>query len=370
MTKEKKIALLNMRYDNNYGGNLQRYAIVRVLQAMGYEVEYLYIRHNWDDWFRSRSKFKVVKRCIKQCIKHILYPSKEPWLPWQCEARQYVDLCKITEPFLDRYVPHTRPVYLHRQLERVFRRGKYDVVLAGSDQIWCKHHIERYGLGMWFLDFVPNTFNGKRVVYGASFGVDGKEYTTEDLQTLLPLYGKLDAVSVRENSGLKLLESYGMTLPNATQVVDPVLLLDKYDWEMLIDKGTTQSPKAEMICYMLYVDDEKQKIIDEIAEQNGYKYEFMDISINNRLSVEQWLRNIHDAKYVVTDSYHGFLFSLLFNKPYRLLQMGKNGGNTRFESVFNMLGISNKGENVNWDNVNAKIKRERVKSMEFLNQSL
>ena len=80
MTKKKKIGLLNMRYDNNYGGNLQRFALYTILQKMGYDVEYLYIRDNWDDWFTTRSTKKVIKQSIKQLVRFILHPTLEPLL--------------------------------------------------------------------------------------------------------------------------------------------------------------------------------------------------------------------------------------------------------------------------------------------------
>ena len=68
MSNKKKIALLNMRYDNNYGGNLQRYAMVTILQRLGYDVEYLYSRDNWDDWFANRTKGKIIKQSVKQIV--------------------------------------------------------------------------------------------------------------------------------------------------------------------------------------------------------------------------------------------------------------------------------------------------------------
>ena len=193
MSNKKKIALLNMRYDNNYGGNLQRYAMVTVLQRMGYSVEYLYIRDNWDDWF-NHSVSKICKQSVKQFARHILHPKTEPWLVWHRESIKYREECKATEPFLEKYIPHTKVIYSHRELEQVFKKGTYDAILAGSDQIWRKKYVERYGLGTWYLDFVSANYGGSRVVYGASFGVDGLEYSIEDQAVIRPLYEKLTAV--------------------------------------------------------------------------------------------------------------------------------------------------------------------------------
>ena len=76
--KGKKIAILNMMYDNNYGGNLQRYAMVTLLLRMGYEVEYLYIRSEWkEDWMHSGSLVKRVYRFLRQVVAHIIHPKTE-----------------------------------------------------------------------------------------------------------------------------------------------------------------------------------------------------------------------------------------------------------------------------------------------------
>ena len=368
--QKKKIALLNMRYDNNYGGNLQRYAMVTILQRLGYDVEYLYSRDNWDDWFANRTKGKIIKQSVKQIVRHLLHPTQEPWLAWKREREDYRKTCKITEPFLEKYIPHTQPIYSHRDLEQVFLRGKYDIVMAGSDQIWCKHHIKRYGLGMWYFDFVPENYKGKRVIYGASFGVDDVEYTEQELQTIRPLYNKINAVSVREYSGLQLLQDYQLIVPNASHVADPVLMIGISEWLKVINAANTMPFQADIMCYMLYLDKEKQNAINSIAEKNGYNYQCLDLSATNNISVEQWLRNIYEAKYVITDSYHGFLFSLLFNKPYTVLLKGKNGGTTRFDSIFNMLGVGTDSTQVNWEEVNSRIENERRKSLDFIKQAM
>ena len=88
-----RIALLNMPFDGNYGGNLQRYALVKVLQNMGHEVEYLYMR----DWTGKYSSGGFIKRLIHQKFGH----------------KSYRKMCSKAEPFLEEYIPHTKIIHNH-----------------------------------------------------------------------------------------------------------------------------------------------------------------------------------------------------------------------------------------------------------------
>lgn len=363
MTKQKKIALLNMRYDNNYGGNLQRFALYTVLQRMGYDVEYLCIRDNWDDWFTVRSTKQIIKQSIKQFIRFILHPTKEPLFAWHRENAQYIKSCAITEPFLDKYIKHTKAIHNSYELKHAIKKGKYDAVVAGSDQIWRKAYIERYGVGTFFLDFLPNAFNGKKLIYGASFGVDYEEYTPEDIAKIQPYYSQLDLVTVRETTALKLLKSYGLDNPQAQVVLDPTLLLDKEDYIQVVNNANTTASVGNMFCYVLDMTDEKKQLISEIAQRKQLTP--FEWSLNTNGSVEQWLRSFMDAEYIVTDSYHGMLFSIIFNKPFMVVR-NQQRGNTRFDEILQMLDLSEDADYFSWNNISKKIMCRRNMIIELL----
>ena len=368
--KSKKIAILNMMYDNNYGGNLQRFAMVTLLQRMGYEVVYLYIRSAWkEEWMRNGSFVKRVYRFLRQVVAHLAHPKKEPWLAWEKESQWYKDICAITEPFLERYVTHTVSIQSHKQLEKVFVNGNYDAVIAGSDQIWRKKYVERYGLGTWFLDFVPNDYKGKRMIYGASFGLDEKEYTEEDVNRMRSLFEKLDAVSVREQAGLRLVKEYGWEKPEAKLVLDPTLLLTREDYVAVIDAAETKAGEGDMFCYILDESEDTMARIERIAKEKHLKPFVRTIyGATNNESVEQWLQYIRDAKYVYTDSYHGFLFSLIFEKPY-YVAINYNRGASRFMSVMDMFGIK-QDEEPQWHDVRIQLEKLRKDSIDYITNSL
>lgn len=368
MANQKKIALLNMRYDNNYGGNLQRYAMVTVLQHMGYSVEYLYIRDNWNDWFTNRSKMEIIKKALRQVVRHLLNPKNEPWLAWHIEQPKYRESCLVTEPFLEKYIPHTKPIFTHRELERVFKRGQYDIIVAGSDQIWRKQYVERYGLGTWFLDFVPKNYRGKRIVYGASFGVEESKYTKEEQDLIKPLFNKIDAVSVREESALKLFDNYGWIPPKAIHVLDPTLLLSKEDYMKIIKNAYTEKPKGNLFCYILDYSKEKDLLIHSISTNTGLTPFYISIE-GHQPSVEQWLRSFMDSEYVITDSFHGFIFALIFNKPFHLIN-NEFRGNARFDSIKKTILNGSDIEHINWAEINNRIEKYKESSLLFLENAL
>ncbi|WP_405373518.1 polysaccharide pyruvyl transferase family protein [Pseudobutyrivibrio sp.] len=368
MSNKKKIALLNLHYDNNYGGNLQRYALVTTFQRLGCDVTYLYMRDNWGDWFTNRSIFNIIEKSIKQIVRHILKPRVEPWLVWHRENENYRRNCLITEPFLNKYIPHTKVIYTHDSLERIFRRGGYGAIVVGSDQVWRKKYNDRYGIGTYFLDFVADNYKGKRIAYGASFGVESKEYSEEDEEKILPLFKRFDAVSVREKSGLRLLKEYGWMKPEACCVIDPTLLLSKSDYIDLINATDTKPLDHKLLCYILDNNAENEQLVERKSMELSLSPTFLSAGDDAKVSVEQWLRSFMEAEYVITDSYHGFIFSLIFQKPFTLL-INDDRGASRFKDLGEIIGY-NINEATDWDKLNKKILELREESITYLKNAL
>lgn len=366
MTKKLKVALLNLYYDNNYGGNLQRYALVTVLQRIGCDVTYIYMRQNWN----NRSWGYWLKKTTKQFVKHyILLRKKESVFLWREENSFYVKSIGATLPFMERYIPHSSVIYGEIGLRRFVRLSKFDAFVVGSDQVWRHQFTRRYGVSMWFLGFLPKNYSGKRIAYGASFGVEEVEFTKEEQDFIKPLYGRFDAVSVRELSGLGLLQRYGWISPQAQCVLDPTLLLRTEDYIKLIEASETKPLLGKMLCYVLDWTEEKERVVSELSQQLHMEPTFCSIKGTEQVSVEQWLRYFYEADFVVTDSYHGFVFSVVFNKPYRVFNNSFRGG-TRFDSLFRILNLSNNGESVDWGRVNEIVDEWRANSTAFLKNTL
>jgi hypothetical protein len=224
----------------------------------------------------------------------------------------------------------------------------YDAIIVGSDQIWRPSYVRR----MWktdvqdaFLRFT-NGWKGKRVSYAASFGVDRWLFSEEETAECKSLVHLFDAVSVREDSGVDLCSNHlGI---NATQLIDPTLLLTKNDYTSLIrEQKDSHSDYDGIFNYVLDETPNKQLLIQRIAKDRnlrpyGIVINSQDLSkpVEERVlpSIEEWIKCFRDAKFVVTDSFHGCVFSIIFRKPFVAIA-NSNRGMSRFNSLLSMLDL-------------------------------
>lgn len=329
-----KIALLNMPIDNNYGGMLQRYALVKVLQDMGHEVVHLNMRFPINVGTPMQRLIRSLKRIVQRFQgKYNGAIRAEYWA-----KKQYDDRCWVMDQFYDKYIKHTKYIDNKAQIAGFCKDA--DVLIIGSDQVWRKDFVQHYGIETFFGDFLPLSSSVKKVAYGASFGVADDLLSDGEKELLGSLYHSFTAVSVREDSGLQLLQEYGWTSPQAEQVLDPTFLLSKDDYSRLIDAEVTKPLDGSVLCYILDRTEEKDRIVNELAGQNNQKSVYL--SIDGAITIEQWLRSFRDAEFIITDSYHGLVFSIIMQKPVHLF-MNQIRGNARFESLLRLCGIHNIG---------------------------
>lgn len=353
-----KIALLNFPLDNNYGGNLQRYALMKVLADLGHEPVHLYTRGTWE----TPSLFVLAKRFLK-CLLH-------GRLPYNInhEGKRLKDFNKqieTIEPFYHKYIKHTDMIC---SVDDFKKYQSFDAYIVGSDQVWRKSMSWFLPYETFFFDWLEN-IKAKRIAYSVSFGTDEEELSTDEALNIKCLYNKFSAVSVRESSALDILERYEWICPKAENTVDPTLLLDKTDYLELVNNAVTNKPDGEMLCYILDRTPEKETFINKTSQRRNLDPYYMGIEGTLNVSIEQWIRNFADAKYVVTDSYHGCLFSIIFNKPFKLLA-NERRGMARFESIFTLFGIDLDSDSFDWIRINNTMLAERKKALEYLNKSL
>lgn len=358
-----KIAILTLRVDNNYGGHLQRYALSKIMQNLGHEPVVLFFRSMWDGdpWL------KRIRKATNNFIKGIIGWKHNPVLYWKHETYSWEEIRAHTYPFFERYVKHSPLIYDNASLKKHVEKAKYDAFVVGSDQVWRKAYTERWGVEHFFLDFAPN--GTKKIAYAASFGLPDMEYDENEIKRLHELYQQFDAVSVRELSGLDVLAKHGWTEPKAEIALDPTMLLPKEHYLELIKNGNTHPSKGNMFCYVLDENDDIRAKIDELAMKKNLKPFYASIEEDNRMSVEQWLRSFDDAEYVVTNSYHGIVFALIFNKPFYLIQ-NKQRGNARFESLVKIFRLQEENSNADWKRINKEIETRRMLSLDFLKTNL
>lgn len=357
-TEKMRIALLNLPLDSNFGGNLQRYALITFLKKLGYNIEHINLRINYQlPWYKI--PFAYTKRIFLKVFRN----DKRPiFLEKHLKETDYQKIQAI-DTFYKKYIPHTNAITKKTELHKL---ASYDAYIVGSDQVWRKRMTCQLGLNTYFLDFVKNQ-NAIKIAYSVSLGNSNNELTPKNIKHLRNLYKQFKAVSVREDSALELFQHYQWMTPQAIHTVDPTFLLSKEDYIKLINAGNTISPDGDLFCYILDQNDEKEKVIQETAQKLDLKPFY--ITINENISIEQWLRAFHDSKYVITDSYHGLVFSIIFNKPFLLLENEKRG-NARFESILKMFNLKANSEKYDWNYINLTIKKEQERSIIFLQKAL
>lgn len=202
-----------------------------------------------------------------------------------------------------------------------------DTFIVGCDQTWNVYFEEKFHCGKYFqLDFVKE---GKRKLsYAASFGTAGAEPSGEEYAQL---YRRFDRISVREGFGVDLCrEKYGV---EATQVLDPVFLLDSEDYEALVRNAKVREEEPFIMAYLLNPTPEKRRICKELqklldgikivnvlgtspAKRDLYRHILEFDNVKSDLEVADWVYYMKNCQFVITDSFHGTCFSVIFEKRF------------------------------------------------------
>ena len=225
---------------------------------------------------------------------------------------------------------------------------QFDAIVVGSDQVW---RATMSDIPTYFLSFTK-AMNMKRIAYAASFGTDDlNEYSKMDMKIASESIKLFNAVSVREKSGVHLCRDYFKM--DAVHVLDPTMLLSKDDYLKLIESEDSPCSTNMLLTYVLDRVQEKSEIINKIGNalhltpyENGPAKYFSNIIENNVPecvfpSVSRWLAGFRDAQFVVTDSFHGTVFSIIFNKPFVAILNSERGA-SRFISLLSILGLENR----------------------------
>lgn len=366
-----KIAILTLPLHTNYGGILQCYALQTVLERMGHKVQLLTRPHRYNYTYYIIYPLAVCKRLFKRLIlgKKVSITMN----PYQL-VRQH------TNRFIHKNIHH-----YYKKVWDSDIASHFDAIVVGSDQVWRPMYYYR-PIEEAFLSFLGDA-NIKRVAYAASFGVDYCEYTEKQREICSSLLKKFNAVSVRELSGIKLCQECFDT--QAIQVLDPTLLLSADYYRALIKKCKTQPLKGNMLVYMLDRTKEKEDFVEYIAQQNGLIPFWMSSEADDetlplekriKMPVEQWIRSFDDVEFVLTDSFHGCVFSIIFRKQF-LAVGNKERGLSRFRSLLTLFSLQDrlilsfdeyKGNlsSIDYDQVQTQLQILQHQSISFLKTNL
>ena len=335
-----KISILTHPLGANYGGILQAFALSTYLREQGHEVFV----------FNRNVDMTLLKRVIKVIMVVLHHP--------RYSNPRYQHLVR----FVKWHIPYTKPFYTSAQMTEFVRKNKIQASIVGSDQVWRAGYAMGYGYD-YFLEFVP--VGVKRLSYAASFGLSEWEYTSEQTSKIRHLVKDFTAVSVREDEGVTLCQEYLKV--KAEHLLDPTMLLRAEDYDIVTSSRIIF--ENYVFVYWLGSAEEKQKAI---AEAKIAGKTLVDISLRGGeplIPIEDWLSYIKYTDRVVTDSFHGCVFSILFQKQFTIYT-NKSGGNGRLRSLFSMLGIDPTADNIDYGVVCKRLDEQRTKSYSFLKQAL
>ena len=330
--KVMKIGILTLPIDVNYGGILQGYALKTILEREGHVVLFLNLRY---------TPIPLYLRFLVYC-KKLIYSYL--WGQGRITNKEWKYVSHSVTDFASRYMVFTRSLYNSTDLRNELKKKELDAIIYGSDQIWSRHYSPN--LECYFGSFLTESEKIKQLSYAASFGSScGADYPKEQLDFYRCLLKRFVAVSVREKSGVDICKEYFNV--DAEQLLDPTLLLDADDYRKLISAALTRPSKGNLHVYILDETNEKIDLVNRIAKERNLipfysNVNFLDIhkSIEERclFSVEQWLRSFDDASFIITDSFHGCIFSILFRKNF--IAIGNvTRGIERFFSLLDLFSL-------------------------------
>lgn len=361
----KKIGILTYHRSINYGAVLQAYALRYTIQKLGYNsevIDYGKIGNN-KLFLWSTGSIKIIAGSI---INNFL--------------RLFGEKTRLSKfKYFSENIIGISPKHYSDRDELIKDINNYDYIVTGSDQVW--HPLICEDDMTYFLDLPISSH--QKIAYAPSFGV--KELTKEQEEKYKPLLQQIGNLSVREEAGYKILKS--LLNKEVPIVVDPTLLCDAQEWDKIAVIPKRQ--KKYILFFTILGDPEGSKdFVYELSKK--YNYDIIKIGdIRDLLNLkyktgrysspQEFLGLVKNAEVVVTNSFHGTVFSIIYRKNFFTF-LNNNDRNSRLETITQIFGLDSqlkKGktklpENIttNYQNVDLKIKTLKEQSIKFLKEAL
>lgn len=371
------IAIITLPLHTNYGGLLQAYALKHTLEQQGHKVDVIDLKDKMPAPKGLKAPFIYLRRMASALFKGTEVFREKRY------ARELPVVAANISRFVDEYIS-PRLVKDYGDI----KEGEYDAFVVGSDQVWRPLYFRN--IEDAFLKFAEG-WDVKRIAYAASFGTDRLEYEYMQLEVCGKLLDKFDAVSVREDSAVTMCEEW-LDYEDAAHVADPVMLLGSDEIASLAANAENRPAKGKIMTYILDPSKEKSAAVDFMsrvtaaqvydASVNPYARE---LPLSERVvpSLEQWIAGFADADFVITDSFHGCVLSILMHKKFLAVGNSRRGM-ARLSSLLNMFGLEGRlvhgidpeddGEyflsDIDWEDVDEKLKAFREHSVKFLLDAL
>ena len=367
----KKVGTLTFHMAHNYGAMLQAYALPIAVQKLGFECEVIDYRfpyidawsriERWNDLVAKYGAFWGGLRFINR-VMHGYYSQSNMHIHFDAFEREVI--------------PHSQKVY--RNKSELYHMP-YDAILFGSDQIWNSELTN--GIAEEYIggfECLPGT---RKIAYAASCGTD--DFQEESKAVYEDHLKSFYAISVREENFGKTLRSRGY---NAEWVLDPTLLLTGDEWRELIPKGKESYPGRYLLLYVFDEDEKLYDLVREYAKEKNLeiivvaykkKNEMYGMTVRTDCGPLEFLALFSNAEQVITTSFHGTAFSILFHKSFHCIPHPKY--RERTDSLLGMLDLKDHNVNelssfreieTNWDRVDSLLENRRMISCSFLMRAL
>lgn len=339
-----KIAILTLPLHSNYGGIIQNYALQTVLERMGHEVYTINLNMPKAKMNLVKAPLSISKRILKKLLGRkdgIIFIEKK-------HNHDKLIIEQHVRRFINDNIHLTKPFYSKEDLKEINDMG-FDAIVVGSDQVWRIPYAYP-DIQTYFLDFITNN-KIKKIAYSASFGTDEIEFSEKEINDCGELIKSFDFISVREDAGLDLINNkYKWECKNKPiHTLDPTMLLSKEDYNNLSSDYENQLD-GELFYYILDMTEDKRKVIEQLSKDLGYKP--FTVRAKNDMwyddpherivpPLELWLQAFNKAKYVFTDSFHGCVFSIIFNKDF-IVYGNADRGMSRFTSLINRFNLNDR----------------------------
>ncbi|MFV0264607.1 MAG: polysaccharide pyruvyl transferase family protein [Kluyvera sp.] len=334
-----KVAIMTQPLHTNYGGTLQAYALQKVIVKLGHEPETINYRLN-------PKKPNILKVFFSK-IKQLIVNGK---LYYRFSSADIERISKEHLRFIKINIKYSHEINSISDLSSYFKKQAYSAVIVGSDQTWRPIYSPR--IESFFLDFLIQNNEILKISYAASFGTDDWEFSEQQTINCGMLLRDFHYVSVREQSAITLCkEKFNV---NAVHVLDPTLLLSRDEYFSLLKPYIINENKGKIFSYVLDENIKKNKIIDEVANffnkdifftypkaRRKKTFKIADFSEYEFPSIESWLASFESASFVITDSFHGTVFAIIFNKPFISIA-NEERGKARFISLLNLFNLDDR----------------------------
>lgn len=361
-----KIAIVTWIKHYNYGTYLQAYALSHAINNLNHDACILN-DNNIKPFFAEKKAKLTLDKLIVKCLK---YPfNGKVRKQYALERQKEIEKYQLYETFKQKHLN------IENNLDQNYLNQTYDIFIAGSDQIWSP--LDKNYSPYYYLDFVNDNY--KKNSYAPSIGINEINDKYKDI--LKKHLDTFNHISTREEQGKNLLKN--VTNKNIEVVLDPTFLLSKEHYTKIASKRLIK--ENYLFCYFLGDKPWYRKYAENMAKKKKLKLVVLstkEIDNNKYLykkntGPSEFLSLIKYSSYVITDSFHGTIFSLIFNKEFtsvkRFDDNEKLDQNSRIYNLLSKLNLENRFiekdttlSKINYDKVNKLLSKEIDKSLIYL----